>query len=269
MSRSLVPMKPPVSRGMHQLRLFFIALQFYTRLPIPRWVGFDPAWLAQASRYLPAVGLVVGSVAALTYGVALWLWSHPVAVLLSMVASIYLTGAFHEDGFADTCDGFGGGTTRERILEIMKDSRVGSYGAIGIALLLALKAAALISMPVQAVPIALVVAHPLSRLGALALVWRLEYVTANGKAKEFARHLGTEDLGIAAGTSAIVVVLALLTDSFSVGALLLGVAAVAGSGIWIGHVCRRRIGGYTGDCLGATQQVGEIAFYLAMLAVIG
>src|SRR5215216_6030305 len=98
----------------HQCRLFFIALQFFTRVPVPAWVGFEPGWLQHASRYFPLVGLLVGAVGALVYALAHWLWPAPVAVLLSTAATIYLTGAFHEDGFADMCDGFGGGLTRER-----------------------------------------------------------------------------------------------------------------------------------------------------------
>ncbi len=109
---------------MQQLRLFFIALQFFTRLPIPRWVGFQPEWLQHASRYFPLVGCVVAAVAAGVYALAALVLPAPLAAVLSTAASIYVTGAFHEDGFADTCDGLGGGMTRERVLEIMKDSRV-------------------------------------------------------------------------------------------------------------------------------------------------
>ena len=90
---------------MQQLRLFFIALQFFTRLPIPRWVGFQPEWLHHASRYFPLVGCVVAAVAAAVYLLAALVLPAPVAAVLSTAASIYVTGAFHEDGFADTCDG--------------------------------------------------------------------------------------------------------------------------------------------------------------------
>src|ERR1700741_3659104 len=124
---------------MYQLRLFFTALQFFTRLPVPRWVGFEAHWLNHASRYFPLVGLVVGPIAAAVYGAAAWLFPGPVAGMLSTAACIYATGAFHEDGFADMCDGFGGGMTAERVLEIMKDSRIGAYGAIGTICLLGLK----------------------------------------------------------------------------------------------------------------------------------
>ena len=118
-----------------------------------------------------------------------WLWPPPVAVLLSTAAGIYLTGAFHEDGFADMCDGFGGGMTRERVLEIMKDSRIGAYGAIGIGCLLALKASLLALLPPAAAIAALLLAHPLSRLAAVALIWRLEYARAEGKAKPMAQEM--------------------------------------------------------------------------------
>src|SRR5687768_12716921 len=131
----------------HQLRLFFIALQFFTRIQIPRWVGFDESWLQHASRYFSAVGIVVSLVSVLIYIDASLLRTQSIAVLLSTIASIYLTGAFHEDGFADTCDGFGGGTTIERVLAIMKNSRIGAYGAIGIGLMLALKWMTLSSLP--------------------------------------------------------------------------------------------------------------------------
>ena len=132
----------------HELRLFFIALQFFTRVPVPRWVGFEPAWLQQSARHFPAVGLCVGAVGALVLAGTAWLVPPAVAVVLSMVATVVLTGAFHEDGFADTCDGLGGHVSRERALDIMKDSRIGSYGVVGLVLLLGLKATVLVSLPV-------------------------------------------------------------------------------------------------------------------------
>ena len=119
---------------LHELRLFFIALQFFTRLPVPRWVGYEPEWLHQSARHFPLVGALVGVVGAAVLWAALWLFPMPVAVVLSMVATVLLTGAFHEDGLADTCDALGGAVSRERALEIMKDTRIGSYGAIGLLL---------------------------------------------------------------------------------------------------------------------------------------
>lgn len=253
---------------MQQLRLFFIALQFFTRLPIPSWVGFEPQWLHHASRYFPAVGIVVGAMAAAIYALADWAWPQVVAVLLSTIAGIYLTGAFHEDGFADTCDGLGGGTTRQRVLEIMTDSRIGAYGAIGITSLLALKCVTLALLSPQIVMAALLVAHPLSRLAATALIWKLEYVKSEGKAKPLAQNMSNGEFAIAALTAFLPMAILVGIGWLSWQMLIAGIAAVAAAALWMARKLVQRIGGYTGDCLGAVQQVTEVAFYLALLAML-
>jgi adenosylcobinamide-GDP ribazoletransferase len=249
-----------------QVRLFFIALQFFTRTPIHNWVGFESAWLQQSSRYFTAVGWLVGSVCALVYLVCALLWPQPVAVVLSTVAGILLTGAFHEDGFADVCDGFGGGMTPERVLEIMKDSRVGAYGAIGICLLLLVKVGALVSTPHADVALFILFAHPLSRLASCSLIWRMQYVRAEGKAKPLAQHMSNGEFTIACSVVLLPMGIALvvcpkLILPIAVGVLLLGV------GTWyLARGFLRRIGGYTGDCLGAAQQLAEVMFYLGCIA---
>lgn len=252
---------------LHQLRLFFIALQFFTRLPIPRWVGFDPSWLQQASRYFAAVGLVVGALTAGVYLLAASLWPQAVAVLLSAIAGIWITGAFHEDGFADTCDGMGGGMTPQRVLEIMTDSRIGAYGAIGIGLLLALKCLSLSSLPSALVAPCLLLAHPLSRLASTALIWRLDYVKGEGKAKPLAQQMSGTEFLIACLTAAVPVVLMAWLGPLQWQALATGMLALALMTVWLARKFVRRIGGYTGDCLGAVQQTSEAAFYLAVLAL--
>jgi adenosylcobinamide-GDP ribazoletransferase len=254
---------------MHQLRLFFIALQFFTRLPIPRWVGFDPAWLHHASRYFPLVGLVVAGIAAAVYAAAAWLFPAPVAALLSTAAGIYATGAFHEDGFADMCDGFGGGMTRERVLEIMKDSRIGAYGAIGTICLLAVKCTALALLPPAVAVAALLLAHPLSRLAATSLIWRMEYARAEGKAKPMAQEMSGAEFFIACLCTALPAALLGAMGWLpwhSVGA---AVPAALAAAVWLGRKFARRIGGYTGDCLGAVQQLAEALIYLCVLAGLG
>jgi adenosylcobinamide-GDP ribazoletransferase len=251
---------------MLQLRLFFIALQFFTRLPIPRWVGFQPDWLHQASRYFPLVGLVVGMLTAAVYWLAALVLPPAVAVLLSTAAGIYATGAFHEDGFADTCDGLGGGTTRERVLEIMKDSRIGAYGAIGIALLLAVKCAALGHLPAPSVVAALCVAHPLSRLMAASLIWGMEYARAEGKAKPMAERMSGAEFLIAAGCCVPPLLAAAYTGWLDWRQLGIGLAAMVLATLWFARKLHVRLGGYTGDCLGAVQQLTEAAFYLSVLA---
>lgn len=253
--------------GIHQLRLFFIALQFFTRLPIPRWVGFEQEWLHHASRYFPAVGVVVGAVAAAACAVAGMVFPHVVAVMLSTIACIYLTGAFHEDGFADMCDGLGGGMTKARVLEIMTDSRIGAYGAIGIGLLLALKITTLAHLPPMTTVMALLAAHPLSRLASTALIWQLEYVKGEGKAKPLAQKMSTAEFAIAVASVAIPALAIVLAGGLSWQAVMAGIAATAAAAVWLARKFVRRIGGYTGDCLGAVQQLSELAFYLAVLSV--
>ncbi len=253
----------------HQLRLFFIALQFFTRVPIPQWVGFEPAWLHHASRYFPLVGSVVAIACALVYLAAAQLWPAPVAVLLSTAAGIYLTGAFHEDGFADMCDGFGGGLTRERVMEIMKDSRIGTYGTVGAGLLLALKCMLLSMMAPAGAVAALLLAHPLSRLAASALIWKLDYARDEGKAKPLAQEMTSAEFAIGATCAAIPAFMLGALGALSWLAIAASVVAAAAAALWLGAKYVRRIGGYTGDCLGAVQQVSEVMVYLCLLAAMG
>ncbi|KAF3996751.1 adenosylcobinamide-GDP ribazoletransferase [Glaciimonas immobilis] len=257
-----------VAKPLHQLRLFFVALQFFTRLPVPRWVGFDPAWLHQASRYFSAVGIVVGAATASIYWASAHFWSPAVAVLLSTVGGIYLTGAFHEDGFADVCDGFGGGYSVARILDIMKDSRVGAYGVIGIALMLGLKCTVLANLPVLPTVAGLLLAHPVSRWMASALIWQLSYVKAEGKAKPLADHMSTKEFGIAAILAALPVASVGLLGLLAWSAIATGLIFSALSTLWLARLFVKRIGGYTGDCLGAVQQLAEVMFYLGLSATM-
>jgi len=254
---------------MQQIRLFFIALQFFTRLPIPAWVGFEASWLQHASRYFPLVGCVVAAIAAAAYWAAALVLPAPVAAVLSTAASIYATGAFHEDGFADTCDGLGGGMTRERVLEIMKDSRVGAYGAIGIVCMLAAKLSSLAMLPPQAAIAALFLAHPLSRLAATSLIWKLAYVRGEGKAKPLAQQMTSAEFAIAAATALLPAAVLLAAGLTSPAAVTGAVLAALAAALWLGRKFVRRLGGYTGDCLGAVQQVAEALIYITVLATLG
>ena len=122
-----------------QWELLLTALSFFSRIPIPYKLAFSSENLKRCNRYFPTVGLVVGVIGALVYFPANEILPHSIAVIISMITTILATGAFHEDGFADVCDAFGGGYTKEKIMQIMKDSNVGAYGAIGVALLLLFK----------------------------------------------------------------------------------------------------------------------------------
>ena len=254
---------------MQQLRLFFIALQFFTRLPIPRWVGFQPEWLQHASRYFPLVGCVVAAVAAGVYALAALVLPAPLAAVLSTAASIYVTGAFHEDGFADTCDGLGGGMTRERVLEIMKDSRVGAYGAIGIVCMLGVKCTALAMLPPASAIAALFLAHPLSRLAATALIWRMDYARDQGKAKPVAQQMRGAEFAIAAVTAVLPGAVLVASGQLTFAWLAACIAAAALAACWLASKFQARLQGYTGDCLGAVQQLAEVAIYLVLVASLG
>lgn len=248
-----------------QLELFFIALGFFTRLPVPAWVGWAPEQLTQATRYFPLVGWVVGGLVAAGYLLIAQILPPSLAVVLSTALGIRLTGAFHEDGLADTCDGLGGGWDKAQALTIMKDSRLGSYGAIGLTLMLLAKAVALIELGGDAdgdVALALLVAHPLSRLAATVVMHLLPYVRADDSAKSraVARPLAPADLAVATGCGLLP--LLLLAPLEALGALLAAAAAT----LWLIRLFLRRLGGHTGDCLGAVQQAAELACYLGILA---
>jgi adenosylcobinamide-GDP ribazoletransferase len=244
-----------------ELATFFAAVRFFTRLPVPAWVGHSEAQLNGAARYFPLVGLLVGAFgAAVTYAAALAL-PDSIAVLLGMAATLLATGAFHEDGFADACDGFGGGWDKAQVLLIMKDSRIGSYGAIGIGMMLLAKWNGLMELQPEILPLALIAGHAVSRFASTTLIYALDYVRddATGKSKPLATRMGAAPLGVAALFGVLPCALLPLPE---IGYALAAVAIVT---LLAARYFVHRIGGYTGDCLGATQQVAELAFYLGLL----
>ena len=258
-----------MTRLVHELRLFFIALQFFTRVPVPAWVGWSPAWMHDSARHYPLVGLGVGAFGAAVLWAAAQVWPLPVAVGLSMAATVWLTGGFHEDGLADTCDGLGGAVGRERALTIMKDSRLGSYGALGLVGVLGLKAAALhglASAGLGAACVAVVWAHALSRVAPVVLLRVLPYAgdPEHAKAKPMAQQISGAGfgwvLGVALGLCAVAA--ALTTGR----AVLVATAALVAMTAWCARWYRQRLGGFTGDTLGAAQQLGELAGLLGWLA---
>ena len=254
---------------MHEVRLAFVALQFFTRTPIPRWVGFEPDWLHQSARHFALIGLFVGIVGALVLWLASRVLPLPVAVLLSMASTMLLTGGFHEDGWADTCDGLGGAVSRERALEIMKDSRIGAYGAMGLLMMLALKASALASLPAAWGCAALLLGHTASRAASTALIRFLPYAgdIEHAKAKPLAQRISLAGLLVScawAGLIALVLALSHAPWRVPVAAGLL--MSLLGAW-WCARWFRRRLGGVTGDTLGAAQQLTEMLLLLSWAAV--
>ncbi len=272
------------------LRHYLLAVQFFTRIPITGrlagWVGYSPAMLRASAAHFPGIGWLVGAAAAGVYALLIALlppnpFTPLVAAALSTVATVLLTGAFHEDGLADVSDGLGGSSAAPRALEIMKDSRVGAFGALALVLALACKLALIALLGAVAtelpdsaeaeraldawrVPAALFAAHVLSRGLPLLLIALLPHVgdAASSKSKPLADQMAPGGLfiafiwcfsALALSTWVLPAIDLIVASSFAVIALL-----------WMGRLFTRRLQGFTGDCLGATQQVCEIAFYLGL-----
>lgn len=250
-----------MNRLSEQLNLWWIAVAFFTRIPVPASVEFSQASLNRASRYFPAVGWLIGALCATALWLLMLVFPQDVAVLISIAISLLLTGCFHEDGLADTCDGLGGGWTREQKLSIMKDSRIGTYGAAALWVSLTLKFVVL-SQLINPV-LALLVAHPLSRIIPTVFIAAMSYVSDadTSKAKPLAESGSGADTAIAIITG--LTALIFINNPFIILLVLLVLAGVA-------YVfLKRQIGGFTGDALGAVQQVSELAIYLSLLALSG
>lgn len=257
---------------LHELRLFLIALQFLTRVPIPAAVGFQPAWLQQCVRHFPAVGLVVGGLGALVLWAAAHVLPASVAVALAMVATLVLTGAFHEDGLADTFDALGGHVSRERALEIMKDSRLGTYGTVALVAVLALKGLALHGLLVRDLVLtlaALPLAHAVSRVVPVLLLRWLPYAgdAEHAKAKPLATRADSA-AALMAGVWALLATGVGAAGGFSGTALALALLAALAVAVAMRGWLLKRLGGFTGDTLGAAQQLAEVAIYLVLLASV-
>ncbi len=244
-----------------ELRLFFTALAFFTRIPCTRWAGSGEDDLNHAVRYFPLVGILVGVAAAGVFWLAARVFPQDVAVLISMLATLWLTGAFHEDGLSDAMDGLGGGWTKEQALAIMKDSRIGSYGAVALVMALLTKFATLAHLPGGVIPVVLVAGHALSRFAAVLLIRFRVYVRVAGKAKPLAQQISGGELWLAAAFG--LAPLVLLQPRW-----LWALLPVALVWLWFNRKLGQRLGGYTGDCLGAMQQLCEVVFYLGVLACV-
>ncbi len=253
-------------------RVLLLAVGFFTRIPVPSQARFQESDLNAATKYFPLVGLLVGLVGAMVFIVSQFLFPQHIAVLLSMASTLLLTGAFHEDGLADTADGLGGGWEREKILTIMQDSRLGTYGAIALLMALLSKYALLTELEASTVPLALVTGHGISRLAAVWMMVGLPYAKPTGKAKPLSTQISQRELVLAnvigllpwlvfmgllwVNEQSLYVLLAWL--SFTLLPMLLVWA-------WWRTKLAKWIQGYTGDTLGATQQLTELAFYLGVL----
>lgn len=250
-----------------ELAYFFSGLSFYTRIPCPAWVIYSPQNLNKSRKYLPLIGLIIGAIAACAYSLSHWLLPASVSIALSMIATVYLTGAFHEDGLADCADGFGGGWEKAQILSIMKDSRIGAYGAISLVLILGLKFLLLWELQQisdQLLLWALIFAHSLSRLMASLTMQFYTYVSEQSTSKsKTVTSLKLDPLEMLWSLLPTMFGL-LLAAQFR---FIMTLPMMLLFTWFLARVYQRRIGGYTGDCLGATQQLSELLFYIVLLAL--
>jgi len=236
---------------------------FYTRIPVPKSTGFSPENLSKATRYFPLIGIIVGGAGALVFMAAHQLLPVHIAMLISIVTIILLTGAFHEDALSDFCDGFGGGYTKETILTIMKDSRIGTYGALGLILLILAKFLLLCEFKPSQIPLVLIAAHAISRVNPVIMIFSSKYIRGDNSAKS--KSVGQKN---SAATLVIALLLGFLPlvfiSPYIIPFLVFTLTLIF---IYFRHYVHKKVGGYTGDILGALQQFSEVGFYLTWLIV--
>ncbi|WGR95370.1 adenosylcobinamide-GDP ribazoletransferase [Bradyrhizobium sp. ISRA443] len=241
-----------------------IATGFLTRLPMPHPNGARPENFVRAQRLFPLVGALIGAAIGLVC-LLLRVTGVPdlAAAALALGGGALLTGALHEDGLADVADGFGGGRDTAAKLEIMRDSRLGTYGALTLVVSFTAKLAAVAAIPDGAVVQSLIAAHALGRGVLPWLSISLPYARKDG----LAANAGRPDAAIAAVAAAIALAIALLSLRFS-DALLAAIAAGAGACV-VALLAKRHIGGQTGDVLGGAEQVAETAILVLLAARLG
>lgn len=265
----------PQRRTAVEWRACVAAFTFLTRLPAYRLAAHDQSDLPASAAYFPLVGLAVAAIGGAVFLASASIWPITIAVVLSVAATVWITGAFHEDAAADAFDGFGGGWQRDQVLAIMKDSRVGSYALVGVVLMIAGKLAALSAIagggPLtwlsgSGVFRALIAAHVLGRWSSVPLIWRYPYARPSDDAarpsagKPFVDGLSGMRVMAATVLAFTIVFAALRWDSV----LVIGVATVVTA--VGGRYSQRRIGGITGDVLGAVNQFVELSTYLVLAA---
>ena len=250
-----------------ELKLFTLALMFFTKIPCPSYDDFKESDLNEASRYFSSVGILVGFLSFTAFYGATFYFSLLTSIIFSLAFAVFITGAFHEDGFADMIDGFGGGWTKEKILEIMKDSRVGAFGVIGLILLFAVKISLMFDVlkqinVVQALAFFLAM-HSLSRAASASLMVSSKYVQEDKVSK--AKPLAT---GMSGKSFIFLIFIGILPLIFLKNPIFFAlIVPVFLCSFIAGKYFEKWIGGYTGDCLGATQQICEVAF-MASFAII-
>lgn len=257
----------PSGRSMKGCAPFFQTVQFMTVLPAPMSPRFDQDWIRAAGRYFPLVGSLIGATGAGVLLCAHKIWPGAIAAMLAVATTVIMTGALHEDGLADTADGLFGGRNRTQRLAIFKDSRLGTYGAVALCLTFGLRVAALASAPPMVGAAALIAAHGLARASLLVVMAFLPYggdiATARTVYPERKFSAATMVLAGVMAVLAFAWLAAIAPAAAALGLTLAGSLAIAPPlAAW------RLIGGYTGDILGATEQMVEVGVLLGAAGLL-
>lgn len=254
---------------MDLLRQWRIALMFYSRIPVGLIDNYQSEDLKMASRWLPLVGFILASILCVVWLALAFIWPANISLVLLFIVSVLLTGAFHEDGWADTWDGLGGGWKVEQKLAIMKDSRLGTYGGLSLMLLVLLKYQLWLVLSPQQFLVSLMASMVLSRFVPLVLISQMNYVREddNSKAKPVAEGLGSSSFLVIFTQLALISGL-LMFMGLALNLLLLIVAVLVFVAIVWALFSKWQIGGYTGDTLGASQQLSELAVLLTLTAYV-
>ncbi len=256
-----------IEKALFQLNLFFLALSFFTRIPVPEKTNFSVKLLNQANRYFSLVGIILGVILAFCFYLISSYFSITISVVLTMMISLLLTGAFHEDGLADMADGIGGSFEVGKRLVIMKDSRIGTYGAVTLFISLLLKFTLLVELAqysVMSVIAALVLASALSRAVAASLISSMPYVSDENSSKS--KPLASSQSGSELVTLLLIGIFPLFFYSIEIMVISLIVLFLFQRlfRLWL----LEKISGFTGDCLGAAQQISELIIYLILVCYL-
>ncbi|WP_117234731.1 adenosylcobinamide-GDP ribazoletransferase [Vibrio maerlii] len=252
----------------YQWQLLLLSVSFFSRIPVPRDLPYSSERMNRSGRYFPTVGFIIGVLCAAIYLLMASILPSHIAVLGMMAFSLLLTGAFHEDGLTDMADGIGGGMTIERRLAIMKDSRIGTYGAatLIVALLMKFQLLSYLASELSSTYFALlmVAVHVASRSVAASIIYSAPYVsdTDTSKSKPLANSQTLAELGFILTCGFVV----LLPFTFVASSTIILILAVFRQLFmtWL----NRRIGGFTGDCLGAAQQISELLMYAVLVSFV-
>ncbi len=247
---------------------FFSALQFLTRLPTPKWTGWEEGRLDRAAPYFTLAGVIIGALCGLAYITLIPLTTPTISALFALGLGVLLTGGLHEDGLADFADGAGGGRDRTHALEIMKDSRMGSYGVLALIFCITLKLLTLSALAPMTALVALIAAHGLSRASLFLTVKWLGYARPEneGKIAPISR-VATPGAWVRLALMSFIAIaplIGLASAQGQIGTVITALALAVVTTLWIVLHMRRALGGWTGDALGAQQQVFEAAFLLGV-----